>query len=497
MNGSYPKLIIVFTAFLLLTTSICGAYTIAIFPVANLNQGRNGVDLELTEKLAEQLRSKQFTTISSEKVMSFMVEHGVRHCGEIDTLTCRIMAKELKCDTVMVTTVLDDLDSISSSLTITLYDGKTGKSRLSKVLSYHIDDKQPFLGLGKINSFNQLQQILIADVGEFLQQNPITFSQNDKQPIRNYQVSDIKITPQLVRGESDLKCRLKMRFIGEEPEYIQISSGEITTILRRSKIAQTYEGTLRAHATEGEHPVDLHLHWCNDQQELVSNLTHYQVANNPSQLELRICSGLNLGEIYAFSDRVKLLPAMTPSRPIDCWQFTITDENGKVVMIEKHHTPLPEQLQWRGTDNNRRRLDVGRYEMGLEVWDIAGNLAATSSTLYLQPKEIDLVTINQQFNNDRHQLELLPAENTIIPIDHWAITLETDQGEIVYTTQGHKLPALVTLPASLNYDQLSCTVKVLDKLGNNTLLSGTRFQVDGSSEMLAQRQNSLNWSADF
>lgn len=496
MTCCYDKLIIVLATCLMLTASVCGAYTIAIVPVANLNQGRNGVDLELTEKLEEQLRKDQFTVIDSQEVMAFMVEHAVRHCGELDTLTCRIMANKLKSDTVMVATVLDDFDNISSSLTLTLYDGKTGKGQLSKTFNYHINDRQPFLGLGKIDSFDQLQRNLIAEVGDFLKQNPITFSSNDEQALRNYQVSDIQITPQLVRGASDLSCRLKMRFIGEEPEYIQLTSAGKKTILRRSKIANTYEGTLKAHMTEGEYPVDLQLHWRGGQQETIPQLSNYHVANNPSQLELRICSGLNLGEVYAFSDRVKLLPAMTPSRPIDCWKFTITDKHGKVVMSEKHHTPLPEQLQWRGTDNNRRRLDVGEYEMGLEVWDIAGNLAATTSTLYLQPKEIDLVTINQQFNNERHQLELLPAENTIVPIDHWAITLETDQGEIVYSTRGHKLPALVTLPASLNYDELSCTVKVLDKLGNNTLLSGTRFQVEGSNEMLAQ-QNSMNWSADF
>ncbi|OEU73146.1 MAG: hypothetical protein BA874_04745 [Desulfuromonadales bacterium C00003068] len=497
VNRSHQKLILIIVALLLQATTFAHAYSIAILPVADLSKGRNGVDLQITTLLAQRLTNQKISVIDGEKVMTFMVDHAIRRCGELDTLTCRIMANNLDCDTILVTTILGNQDNNSElSLITTLYDGKTGQGIWSTLFTRHLSDDQPLFGIGKSLDLSEIKKDLCHELTAYFVEKSTTLPKTSSELIHDYRVAEIQITPELVRGDSKLHCRLKIQFFDQAPEYLQLSTGDQTVILQRNTTQHVYEGILHALASDGSHSVNLKIYWNASHQETVPEVSTYQVANYPSELEMRTCSGLELGDMYAFSDSVKLIPTLNPTRPIDCWQLTITNEYGKCVVSEKHITPLPKQLQWRGIDNNRRRLDMGRYEMVLKIWDLAGNIAETSSTLYLQPKETDLVSISQNFNSDNHQIELLPAKNIMIPIEHWAITLETGDGDIVYTTQGEHLPALVDLPPQLNYDELSCSVRVLDQLGNHSLITGTRFQVDNTNEMLAQRSD-LNWSADF
>ncbi|MBW2186391.1 MAG: hypothetical protein JRG71_08345 [Deltaproteobacteria bacterium] len=497
VNRSHQKLILIIVALLLQATTFAHAYSIAILPVADLSKGRNGVDLQITTLLAQRLTNQKISVIDGAKVMTFMVDHAIRRCGELDTLTCRTMANSLSCDTILVTTMLGNQDNNSElSLIATLYDGKTGQGIWSTLFTRHLNDDQPLLGVGKIVDLFEVKQQLCNELCSSLESKATTVPEISSELVHDYRVTEVQITPELVRGDSKLHCRLKIQFFDQAPEYLQLSTGDQTVILQRNTTQHVYEGILHALASDGSHSVNLKIYWNASHQETVPEVSTYQVANQPSELAMRTCSGLELGDMYAFSGSVKLIPTMNPVRPIDCWQLTINNEDGKNVVSEKHNTPLPSQLQWRGIDNNRRQLEIGRYEMVLKVWDLAGNLSEVSSTLYLQPKETELVSISQKFNSDSHQIELLPAKNIMIPIEHWAITLETDDGVIVYSTKGQYLPALVDLPPQLNYDELSCSVRVLDQLGNHSLITGTRFQVNHTNEMLAQRSD-LNWSADF
>lgn len=496
MVATCHKLLIVIVV-LLFQATLTHAYSIAILPVADLSKGRNGVDLNITSQLAQQLTDRNFSIIDGEKVIEFMVDHSIRRCGELDTLTCRAMARKLSCDTILVTTLLGDQDDRSQlSLVTTLYDGKTGQGIWSTIISRHLSDHQPLFGVGKIQELTDIKKDLCYELTTYLLKKSSPLPTTTAEFVQDYRVAEVQITPGLVRGNSELNCRIKIHFIDQKPEYLQLSSGDNTATLQPTSTQHYYEGNLKALAADGSHPVNLKICWDNSHQQIVPVISTYQVANHPSELELKIHSGIELGEFYAFSGSVKLVPTLTPTRPIDHWQLTIDNENGKRVVDEKHNTPLPNQLQWRGIDNNRRPLDMGLYEMVLKVWDLAGNLAETRSTLYLQPKEVELVSINQHLDFEQHQIELLPAKNTMVPIENWALTLETDDGDIVYTTQGEHLPALVDLPPQLNYNELSCSVRVLDQLGNHSLITGTRFQVGHSNEMFAKKKG-LEWSADF
>jgi len=497
LNWFKHKMPLLIVASIFHATTFAHAYSIAILPVADLSKGRNGVDLQITSQLAQQLHSKNFSIVDHEKVMEFMVEHSIRRCGELDTLTCRTMANNLKCDTVLVTTILtNQKDTSELSFISTLYDGKTGQGIWSTVLCRHLNDYQPILGIGKKLNNTDIKQGLCLELAQYLEDKPIELPHSSSEDLHNYRVADIKITPELAQADSELHCQLKMYFVDKDPEYIQLNTGSNTVILQKNSTQHYYEGTVKALGVDGIHPINLVINWDSSHQETVTAISNYEVATQPSQLNIRTLAGIDLGDFYAFSRSVKLIPKMHPVRPIDYWQLTIDDEDGKCVVSETHNPPLPKQLQWSGIDNNRRQLDMGRYNMTLKVCDLAGNISEAASTLYLQPKETELVSISQQFNLEKHQIELLPAQNIMIPIEHWAMTLETDDGKIVYTTQGVNLPALVDLPPQLNYDELNCNVRVLDQLGNRSLISGTRFQIDQSKEMFAQ-QSSLNWSADF
>ena len=474
------------------------AYSVAVLPVADLSQGRNGVNFNVTAQLEEQLRMQGIDIVASTQVMEFMNQQGLRRCGEIDSFSCRQMAASLKCDSVLLATISGRSKTADqTSILLTLLHGKNGQPVWSTIAAGHLNDAQPLFGIGINSEVSLLQHQLLQGLAQQLIQEIPTLPKVDTRNLSRAQIAAIQISPSLVQGGQAVHCRVKIHFLEPKPDSLRLSSGKHATILQRTNIPHLYVGTLTSASEEGSHAIDLSLHWLSQQEQQMTNLSSYQVANNPAQLSLNFHSGLQLGDTHAFSDSIKITPKMAPQRPVEQWRFTVFNEQGKKVFTETQYTALPKEMRWRGTDNNRRRLDTGYYSLAFTVRDIAGNEAQTTSQLYLQSANMDMVSINQHFEQGRHELELLPAEDLRIPIDNWALTLKTADGTQVFTQKGSLLPAIVTVPTNIAQQGLICNFRVMDKLGNHYTIADTRLETAGATGMLAQQRSHNVWKADF
>ena len=76
------------------------------------------------------------------------------------------------------------------------------------------------------------------------------------------------------------------------------------------------------------------LHWPTGEQTDISNINPYRVANTPVQLSLSFYNSMKIGDAYAFSEDIKILPRMKPNRPLELWQITMRDSQGEVVFSQ-------------------------------------------------------------------------------------------------------------------------------------------------------------------
>ena len=483
---------------MVMTATYAAAYSVAVLPVADLTQGHNGVNFDVTAQLEEQLRQQGLDVVEASQVIKFMSQYGLRRCGEIDSFSCRKMADGLKCDSLLLATISSRSKTADqTSLLLTLLHGKNGQPVWSTIGAGHLNDVQPLFGISANREIAALQNQLIHTLVQRLVQELPTLPEVRTRNISSTQIADIRISPPLVQGGQAVNCRLKIYFLGSEPDILRLNSGEHATILHRTTIPHLYAGTFTSAIEEGSHSIDLSLRWLSQKEKKITNLGSYHVANRPAQLILDFHTGLKLGDTLAFSDSIKVTPRMKPLRPVDLWNFTVYDKQGNIVFTETQHTALPAEMCWYGTDNNRRRIKMGYYTLSFTVCDIAGNEAQVISKLYLQSTDAEMIHISQHLEQGKRQLKILPAEDLLIPIDNWALTLETEEGVSVFTEKGVLLPAIVTIPAEISQQGLICHFRMLDKLGNHYTLADTRLQTTSATGILAQRQPQKIWKADF
>lgn len=481
-----------------LLISSASAYTIAILPFEDLTETRSGVDLKLTHHLSETLQNYGIQTIDNRKTIDFMIDNSLRRCGEIDSLTARRMAQALSCDAILLGTIIErSTERIPKiAMTLTLVDGRGGEQIWGTTVCEHINDNQPFLGIGRLTTASEVQQHSL-DVAAKTLTADLNQLPTIKAALPDYRITDVQLEPQLVRNGAPLSCRVRIQFLGQTPDYLKVETSAGSSILKRSRIEHCYEGDILTDPRDGNHPIDLYIHWSNNKNEKIKDLATYRVANTPPKLKMHVTTGLNIENTHAFSDSIVIVPHLEDPRPLDRWRLVIKDQNGQTILSEGQNAELPERLEWNGTDSRNHRVETGRYTMTMQVWDVAGNQNRVATKFYLQPTSQEMINVSQVFIDGENFLQLLPAENQIVPIEHWSLTLETEDGSPIYTKTGWELPSFVAIPDDISIENFICNVKALDKLGNNSLLSEAKINLNPSRSKVAQRSRQNQWTADF
>ncbi len=208
----------IFISLIFSAASQVSAYSVAILPVADLTENQDGVNFELATQLAEQLQQQGLEVIPLAAVLEFMISKGMRHCDRLDSFSCRQIAMDLKCDSILLTTLYRRSKSADqNSLILTLLHGQSGQPVWSMVVSDHLDDVQPLFGMGTNRDLHLLQQQQLEKIGrQLIRELPVLPDvqiQNDPP----FQVTDIQLNPPLVQGQKPVDCRLKITFLGKAP----------------------------------------------------------------------------------------------------------------------------------------------------------------------------------------------------------------------------------------------------------------------------------------
>ena len=475
------------------------AYSVAVLPVADLSQGRDGVDFAITSQLVKQLRQQGLDIIETPRVIEFMTEHGIRRCDEIDSFSGRKMALSLKCDSLLLTTLYRRSSTTDqSTIILTLLHGKNGQPVWSKIVSGHLNDTQPLFGIGQNKEVSKLQARQIFNLARQLTRELPTLPEVHTQDLSQVQVADIRLSPPLTRGGDPVRCRVKVNFLESEPNSLRLNGGQQTIELQKTNIPHVYTGTFISRIEEGDQNISLSASWSPQKTETTNNLTSYRVANNPVQLFLDFHNSYQLGDIHAFSNAITIIPRMEPQRQLELWRVTVRNEQGETVFSETQYTALPNAMHWGGINSNRQQLNAGYYSLALTVRDIAENETRITTELYLQTADTKMVNIKQHNERGHSWLEIRPSEAMLIPIDNWILILETEQGDRLLTRKGSRLPATVTISTKIAQQNPDCHFQVLDKLGNSYNVAGIdRKTTVDKQELHAQLQPQNSRKTDF
>ena len=483
----------------LLACAPAAAYRLALLPVHDLTASRSGLDIALTKQLSDVFTEHNIDMAPYPAIIDFLVENSIRRSGEIDSLAARRMSRQLSIDGILLTTLTEHTlkPQPKLALTLVLLDAKSGEQIWGTTITDHINDSHPLLGIGQMETVEQLQHHMLQEIATRIATTIPQLPQRDA-ALPDYRITDIELKPALVRNGNPVFCRIQIKFIDQTPDYLEVATSAGSTILRKSRIPNSYEGFVATNPRDGKHPVNLKIHWSRERFDMVDNLIRYQVASTPPALKMHVSTGLNIEETYAFSDSIVILPRLEEKRPLDRWELKIKDDNGETILTEGKYASLPERLEWRGTDAYNHRLETGRYTMVMQVWDIAGNRTQVATKFYLQPANQDMINISQVSIDGKNYLKLSPAEDQLVPVEQWSLELETPEGNSVFNKTGWDLPSLVEIPLNLETDQLICSVQSLDRLGNNAEIKTAQLNLSSDRERVAQQHTpDTLWSTDF
>ncbi|HAW51184.1 MAG TPA: hypothetical protein DCX54_02475 [Flavobacteriales bacterium] len=208
------------------------------------------------------------------------------------------------------------------------------------------------------------------------------------------------------------------------------------------------------------------IQWQNGNKN-ISLLGSYFIDNQPPNIELEL-KGMELDGKITFCGRIIIIPLIHAREPITRWNLVFKNKEGAMIFSEETEGFPPSQLFWKGKDNKGRSFPNGDYQVILQAWDRADNMAEASQWLtvrHQKPKlEVKTMTVDQNLI-----VELLHEED--IPIAFWQLKFQSANGVTLKTSDGNSFPAQITFPMSaLTEDNkpLSGAITVQDILGNQT-----------------------------
>ena len=488
----------VLTLGLLLVALFCSAATadrVALLPLADLSNGKNGVSLEMTEDLRAELLQRGMQLVNSEDVLHFLEENRVRFLGALDSFLVRKIGLALDCSLVLVGTITEIEEGKNPALAITLsaLNTNSGLPVWASTRSVSLAGNYKLLGIGEPRSLTDLKTKLFNQLFSDMN-SQMAVVQSDV--VRGYQIVSMEMTPGVVRGATWTDCYLRINFLEKAPCRIFIATAGQLRQLEDCGKGHLYRGRVRAPEADGTYPVDLLFEWNEDgERESLENIASVEVINQSPDFSMAVKKGKQMGDVIAFRDHLLLIPQIQSKHPVQRWTLEIIDDSGVSRVYEEHEGAMPDKMVWDGRDGQRRQLIDGFYDLKFEVWDRAGNLANIEKKVAIQTAapDIDISSIQRTAGN---YLILKPKGQKIASFEDWEITVKSPDGKVLLQQQGKGLPAELELPHIIGKD-FSCDFEAVDCLGNRSRLANVSVQLSDPDEMIAKEHHSGSWLEDF
>ncbi|WP_456431524.1 hypothetical protein [Thermosulfuriphilus sp.] len=431
---------------------------IAVFPFEDLSKDINGVNLELSEMVAQGLEDQGFQVVHPQRVLDFLAQSRIRWTGWAERLTAARAARELGTDLILLGTVTElDPQEPALGLSLRILRARDYKLIWSKTISLSGLEEVSLLGLGR----HDFQSLISQAIYKIMASLPADLERSLAQP-PIFEIADVFVRPRHVRGGKRIECAVRLDVSGDAPEevYFVLPSGRRIPTIKRGEL---YVAWWTAPRKEGRYPVNILLKWGEPWQfEKKQFLSSFVVDNTPPKLELRTIKGESLPQGVAFKRHIVLVPVMGRPEPVSRWLLRISSvETGQIVVNEERPGRLPTSFTWRGADQAGHRIPDGRYRVSLQVWDQAGNTSVAEQDLIVV-KGAPPVNLQARAFSEKMVIKFNIGSHPV-PVSEWRLELWDKDGNLIAEYEGQRPPKFLTAPKK---EGLYYTLEVRDILGN-------------------------------
>jgi len=192
-----------------MATGASSVAPVAVFPLQDMSQGRNGLDFPFTRYLIQRLQENGTEISRLDTVIAFMSNNRIRHSGQLETYHITRLREELGAAYVLLGTVIQnkDLPKPSLGLTLNLVRTNDGSTIWSYVGAVSGADERNLLGLGEATTARELEPVL-AD--EILSRWPASEILNQEQQ-SSASIDSVVLQPKKVVPGTEVHCTVRLR----------------------------------------------------------------------------------------------------------------------------------------------------------------------------------------------------------------------------------------------------------------------------------------------
>ena len=451
---------------LLITITLIASYaqavTVAVFPVEDLSEGRNGANFTLTDFLQQNLQERGLEVIPADTVISFMSRNRIRWLGFLGKSHIYQVWDDLGADFILFGTVSQrqELPLAAFGMVLTLVRASDARTVWTEVGGVSKADISNFLAIDEPESINDLFPVLAQ---QLLSSWPAVLEVTGQNP--SIVVESTRLSPLHVKPGDEVSCSVKIRppAGGDTISQVLLMVGDDNYLAMVEVSPNSYSVFWTAPDREGFLPVSLVLR-CQSGGTLVFFVGNYQVDSSSPKLSLKV-AGKKVNNFIAFSDRLPITPVWQDPEPLSRWSLFIQSMTGQVMASTENKGALPQRFVWKGQRGDGLRADDGIYEIVLKVWDRADNPTVSTQKVFLKGNPpIPLITAVAGNDN---LIVTLDSEDAI-PVDFWSAEILYSDGEVLLQSQGSDLPVeiLIPFPSPSDSRKLEGLVSMKDVLGN-------------------------------
>lgn len=412
---------------------------VAVFPFQELGEGRNDANLPFSRVLAERLAESGNKIIGLDTVITFMANNRIRTLGHLDPFRISQSRNELGADFVLFGTITQRKERPEPSMGVTLNLVRTSDARTvwSYATSLSTGEDRKVLGIGEPKSTDDLQPLLI---GEIIEQWPWRRIR-EVQQVRAINIESATLTPKYVRPGDEVHSRVRLRdtWPASQAPRIFFKAADQLYPATLAADGSTYEGTWVAGDENGLYPVTLVLEWSSYGRTESTMLGSYVVDGKPPVLDLSLRGATIIEGVPVFNRMVEIVPQLLVHKQLSRWRLAFYFESGNLVGDMDGVGQLPKNFIWTGRDASRQ-VDNGNYQVVIEVWDLAGNMAKASKWV-----EIDRSVPQLTMAVDRTDEGMVVGLNNEgkVPLAYWRMEMWTKEGRMLTEAEGQDLPVKV------------------------------------------------------
>lgn len=499
VDRNLPLLILLIMLISAPGVTAAGGPPIAVFPLQELGESRNGVDLAMTRKLSERLSESGNEIVGMDSMIAFMAMNRIRSSGYLDTVNIIRLRRDLGAAFILFGTVSERKKGPQPRIGLTLSLVRT--SDLRTVWSYvegrSYSEERNVLAIAEPSTLDALETLLFTDL---LRDWPWQIIK-EEQLAGALELASVMLHPQNLRPGSEVFCRVRLEntWGRGSPPRVFFKANEQIYPATVGDDGVSYEGSWVAGEDNERVSVSLILEWPVFGRTESALLGNYLVDGTLPLFELKLLDTKKLGDRRFFDEQVRIVPRMIINKQLARWRlsFYFEDEEEPSATMEREGN-LPDGLIWRGLRGFDYTGD-GVVRIQMEVWDKSGNMYQVSEKVEMlrSPPKVELALSHSE-KEIVADLEYAGK----VPLSYWRLEMWTEEGKILTQSEGKDLPISIDmgLPESAEGRAIEGFLFSRDALGKESRRKISHFlpKLSGQAEQEEKEAEvSKSWVDEF